>query len=446
MGSYPVVLVSSPPLADEIFREHDVSFAGKPESPLADRLLFGDSGFVTAPYGEYWRFMKKMCVTELFSTRQLERSRSVRREELARFLRRLAMKSQATAAVDLRDELLTLGNNIICRMAMSMKCSEEDNEAKRYRTLVNATRDLTLKMLLTSMLGPFKKLGRFMLRKQATEVPARFDELLEGILKKHEERSGGGADDETNCDDLMDILLRVSKDPNAEVNVTRKNIKAFFLDLFLAGTGTTTDATVWVMAELINHPEVFKRVRKEIHDLIGSSNNGRLVEETDIPNLPYLQAVVKEAMRLHPPVVVVPRACRETCNVGGFDIPKGTAVAINVYSIMRDPAVWVNPDDYSPERFLKSSDDSGRRSHHGGFIPFGGGRRMCVGSAMALSVIHCAVAAMVHCYDWKLENGEESVNMETTLGFNMALAKPLVCLPKLVCAESVFQSVEVSSL
>ncbi|CAI0418207.1 unnamed protein product [Linum tenue] len=71
---------------------------------------------------------------------------------------------------------------------------------------------------------------------------------------------------------------------------------------------------------------------------------------------------------------------------------------------------------------------------------------MCVGSAMALSVIHCAVAAMVHCYDWKLENGEESVNMETTLGFNMALAKPLVCLPKLVCAESVFQSVEVSSL
>ncbi|CAI0418202.1 unnamed protein product [Linum tenue] len=343
--------------------------------------------------------MKKMCVTELFSTRQLERSRSVRREELARFLRRLAMKSQATAAVDLRDELLTLGNNIICR----------------------------------SMLGPFKKLGRFMLRKQATEVPARFDELLEGILKKHEERSGGGADDETNCDDLMDILLRVSKDPNAE-------------DLFLAGTGTTTDATVWVMAELINHPEVFKRVRKEIHDLIGSSNNGRLVEETDIPNLPYLQAVVKEAMRLHPPVVVVPRACRETCNVGGFDIPKGTAVAINVYSIMRDPAVWVNPDDYSPERFLKSSDDSGRRSHHGGFIPFGGGRRMCVGSAMALSVIHCAVAAMVHCYDWKLENGEESVNMETTLGFNMALAKPLVCLPKLVCAESVFQSVEVSSL
>ncbi|CAI0418212.1 unnamed protein product [Linum tenue] len=408
LGSYPVVLVSSPSLASEIFRTHDVSFAAKPDSPLEDRLLFGDSGFVTAPYGDYWKFVKKLCVTELLSTRQLDRSRSVRREEVGRLLRKLVAKSEEKAAVDLSVELMKLANNVTCRMAMSTRCSGEENEAERCRKLVKESNELTAKMLLAHMFGPFKRVGYFLLRRQ------------------------------------MDILLRVSKDPDAEIKVTRKNIKAFFLEIFIAGTGTTSDAIVWTMAELLNHPTIFKRARQEIRDLIiGSGNNNRLVEETDIPNLHYLQAVVKEALRLHPPVIAAPRVCREACRVGGFDIPKGVAVALNVYSIARDPEVWANPDEFSPERFLQGKVEKGFQAN--GFAAFGGGRRMCPGSNLAFTVICYAVAAMVQCFDWKVADGEDGVRMEASLGMTMSLAKPLVCIPQLqVCFDQ--SQMEVSSL
>ncbi|CAI0418222.1 unnamed protein product [Linum tenue] len=407
LGSYPVVLVSSPSLASEIFHTHDVSFAAKPDSPLEDRLLYGDSGFVTAPYGDYWKFVKKLCVTELLSTRQLDRSRSVRREEVERLLRKLVAKSEEKAAVDLSVELMSLTNNVTCRMAMSTRCSGEDNEAERCRKLVKESNELTAKMLLAHMLGPFKRVF-----------------------------------DCTNPD-LMDILLRVSKDPEADIKVTRKNIKAFFLDIFIAGTSTTADAMAWTMAEILNHPAIFKRVRQEIHDLTNGSGNNRLVEETDIPNLHYLQAVVKEALRLHPPVMAAPRVCREACRVGGFDIPKGVAVALNVYSITRDPDVWENPDEFSPERFLQGMVEKGFQAN--GFAAFGGGRRMCPGSNLAFTVICYAVAAMVQCFDWKVGNGEDGVRMEAGLGMTMSLAKPLVCLPLLQVCLDQFQ-MEASSL
>ncbi|CAI0418223.1 unnamed protein product [Linum tenue] len=445
LGSYPVVLVSSPSLASEIFHTHDVSFAAKPDSPLEDRLLYGDSGFVTAPYGDYWKFVKKLCVTELLSTRQLDRSRSVRREEVERLLRKLVAKSEEKAAVDLSVELMSLTNNVTCRMAMSTRCSGEDNEAERCRKLVKESNELTAKMLLAHMLGPFKRVGYFLLRRQAKEFPARCDEMLERILMEHEERSASSAAYSFDCTnpDLMDILLRVSKDPEADIKVTRKNIKAFFLDIFIAGTSTTADAMAWTMAEILNHPAIFKRVRQEIHDLTNGSGNNRLVEETDIPNLHYLQAVVKEALRLHPPVMAAPRVCREACRVGGFDIPKGVAVALNVYSITRDPDVWENPDEFSPERFLQGMVEKGFQAN--GFAAFGGGRRMCPGSNLAFTVICYAVAAMVQCFDWKVGNGEDGVRMEAGLGMTMSLAKPLVCLPLLQVCLDQFQ-MEASSL
>ncbi|CAI0418217.1 unnamed protein product [Linum tenue] len=215
-------------------------------------------------------------------------------------------------------------------------------------------------------------------------------------------------------------------------------------EIFIAGTGTTSDAIVWTMAELLNHPTIFKRARQEIRDLIiGSGNNNRLVEETDIPNLHYLQAVVKEALRLHPPVIAAPRVCREACRVGGFDIPKGVAVALNVYSIARDPEVWANPDEFSPERFLQGKVEKGFQAN--GFAAFGGGRRMCPGSNLAFTVICYAVAAMVQCFDWKVADGEDGVRMEASLGMTMSLAKPLVCIPQLqVCFDQ--SQMEVSSL
>ena len=193
----------------------------------------------------------------------------------------------------------------------------------------------------------------------------------------------------------------------------------------------------WAMAELLNHPEAFKKVRKEIELVTG---NVRLVEESDIPNLPYLQAVVKETLRLYPPGPVTTRECRQDCKINGFDVPAKTAVAINLYAIMRDPDSWEDPDEFQPERFLVSLKEQDDQSYHNqsdakgvsfNFVPFGAGRRGCPGTALAFHIMNTAVAAMVQCFDWKIgEDGKgEKVDMQSGSGMSLTMAHPLICVP-----------------
>ncbi|CAJ1978166.1 unnamed protein product [Sphenostylis stenocarpa] len=139
-------------------------------------------------------------------------------------------------------------------------------------------------------------------------LSTRYDEMLEKVLKEHEHkalsRANGHHSDEESEMDLMDILLQVYHDAHAEFKITRTHIKAFFLDLFIGGTDTSAEAMQWAMAELLNHPEAFQKVRKEIELVTG---NARLVDDSDVPNMPYLQAVVKETLRLYPPGPVTTR-------------------------------------------------------------------------------------------------------------------------------------------
>ncbi|TXG55803.1 hypothetical protein EZV62_017116 [Acer yangbiense] len=312
LGAARCLLVSSASMASEVFKTHDLAFSSRPLFTFADKLLYGTSGFVTAPYGDYWRFMKKLCVTELLGVKQLERSRTIRREELRKLVAKVIKKATSKDQVlDVDGELMRLTNNVTCRMVMSTRCSgdDDDGEAERF----------------------------WIYGKQALNLSKRSDELLEKVLKEHEERDGEREEDE----DLMDILLKVYKDKKAE-------------DLFIAGTDTTAEAMQWTIAELLNHPDAFKKVRQEIESVIGRT---RLVKETDIPSLPYLQAVVKETLRLYPPAPVTTRECRQNCRIKGFDIPEKTAVSINLYAIMRDPDAWDNPEEFHPERFLIPSRD-----------------------------------------------------------------------------------------
>lgn len=205
----------------------------------------------------------------------------------------------------------------------------------------------------------------------------------------------------------------------------------------MGSTGTSAEAIVWTMAELINHPKIFSKLREEIKSVVG---NSRLVQESDVANLPYLQAIVKEALRLYPPLPVTTRECRQACKIQGFDVPQNTTVLINLYAIMRDPELWENPNEFYPERFLancsknQQADDAAENPN---FLTFGAGRRACPGGKLGMTMMHAAVAAMVQCFDWKVggddDHGNETakVNMEVGKGVFMHLAHPLKCLPSI---------------
>ncbi|TKY68162.1 steroid 17alpha-monooxygenase or 17alpha-hydroxyprogesterone aldolase [Spatholobus suberectus] len=262
-----LLLVSSAAVSADVFKTHDLAFSSRPAFAFAEKLPFGTSGFITAPYGPYWRFVKKLCVTELLSTRQLERSKSIRREEIARSIKRVLENARESVALDLGSELMKLTNNVTCRMAMSTSCSEKCEDAERIRKLVKESFELAAKLCFGDVLGPLKELSFWLYGKKALDVSTRYDELLEKVLKEHEHkrllRKNGHCGDESERD-LMDILLDVYDDAHAEFKITRTHIKAFFMDLFIAGTDTSAEAMQWAMAELLNHPEAFQRVRKEI--------------------------------------------------------------------------------------------------------------------------------------------------------------------------------------
>lgn len=196
----------------------------------------------------------------------------------------------------------------------------------------------------------------------------------------------------------------------------------------MAGTDSSAVTIEWAMAELINHPQVMERARQEIDSVTG---NNRLVQESDLPNLPYIRAIVKESLRIHPTLPLIGRRSTESCNVGGYDIPAKCPLFVNLWSMGRDPNVWENPLEFKPERFMseemKQFDVRGQNFK---LMPFGTGRRVCPGASLALLAVPTNLAAMIQCFEWKVLHGERNgiVNMEEKPAISLPRAHPLICV------------------
>ena len=183
---------------------------------------------------------------------------------------------------------------------------------------------------------------------------------------------------------------------------------------------------------MINHPKVLEKARKEIDQVVGKK---RLVGESDGPNLPYMQAIVKETLRLHPAVPLVARRCVEACKIGKYTIPENSMLFVNSWAIGRDPNNWKNPLEFRPERFIEANTDV--RGQHFQLLPFGSGRRSCPGMNLAMQVLPGLLAGMIQCFDWKvvgplgekMDAGDSVLSMDEGPGITAPRADDLVCVP-----------------
>ena len=185
------------------------------------------------------------------------------------------------------------------------------------------------------------------------------------------------------------------------------------------------------MAEMIRHPKILKKLQEEIDSVAGRE---RLVSDSDLANLPYLRAVVKEVFRLHPATPLsLPRMAAESCEIGGYQIPKGATLLVNIWAISRDPNTWHDPLEFRPERFLPGGDHAGADVKGTDFdiIPFGAGRRICAGLSLGLRMVQFLTATLVHAFDWELPPGEtaEKLDMEEAYGLTLQRAVPLRVRP-----------------
>ncbi|KAF3592399.1 hypothetical protein DY000_02020810 [Brassica cretica] len=360
-----------------------VSFRGL--LPIHEPLLFGPSTFLMAPCGDYWKFMKKLIVSNLLGSQALERSRGIRAKEIKKFYSNLLDKAIKSETVEISKEAMSLNNNIIFKILMGRtSCSEEDGEAERARGLVIESFALFKKIFFATLLHrPLEMLEISLIKKDILNVSDRFDEFLEKILRKHEEEKIS----EHQSRDMMDVLLEASRDENADYKITRNHIKSFLI---------ISQTTQWTMAEIMNDTNILERLKEEIDCVVGKS---RLIQETDLPNLPYLQGVVKEGLRLHPPGPLLIRNFKEGC--------------------------MIEPLEFKPERFLASSILSEQVLK---YIPFGSGRRGCPGANLANILIGTAVGTMVQWFDWRIKG--DKVNLEEAAGgMNLTMAHPLKCNP-----------------
>ncbi|XP_010533319.1 PREDICTED: cytochrome P450 705A5-like [Tarenaya hassleriana] len=420
--NFPILLVSSSSVAYDIFRTNDANFSSRYPSTIDNSIILGPYGFITAPYGDYWRFMKKIVITELLGQQYLERSRGIRDEERERFIVNLVEKAKRGEVVDVGKVLMKLTNSSICKMAVGMSCFEADGEVEKIEALVSETFGVSKKILATIALRWLKRFGISLFEKDVLDVSRRYDELFEKIIREHEENPN------REHKDMMDVVLEAYHNEKLEYKISRNQIKALFVELFVAATDTSSQVARSTMAELINHPSAFQKLREEIDSVTGTK---RLLRETDLPNLPYLHSVMKEGLRLHPPGALLPRKCDKGCKVGGFDVPKGSLLLVNYYAMMRDPSVWENPDEFRPERFSLAHVGSREVNKEKAlkYVPFGAGRRACPGENLAYVFMGMAIGTMVQCFDWRIDSGK--VNMEEAGYMALRMAYPFMSTPVL---------------
>ncbi|TYH90067.1 hypothetical protein ES332_A13G025300v1 [Gossypium tomentosum] len=255
-------------------------------------------------------------------------------------------------------------------------------------------------------------------------IDKMIDEHLQGTNAKEQKPY-------TDFFHVMVSLLNTPINPNDEEQryiIGRENIKAIMVDMVAASFETTTTAIEWTLAELLRHPPVMVVLQQELERIVGRH---RMVEESDLPKLTYLDMVIKESLRLHPVApFLLSRESTEDITINGYFIPKKSRILVNIWSIGRDHKVWSNnAEEFFPERFKDSNIDV--RGHDFQLIPFGSGRRGCPGMQLGLTTMRLIIAQLVHCFDWELPDRmlPNELDMTAKIGLTFPRANHLLANP-----------------
>ncbi|KAL3358984.1 hypothetical protein AABB24_015856 [Solanum stoloniferum] len=256
-------------------------------------------------------------------------------------------------------------------------------------------------------------------RRRMTNHFTKVLQLMSGLIDERlNERKMGN---HTNGD-VLDSLLNICPQ-----EIDRNHIEHLFLDMFVAGSDTTSNTLEWAMAELLKNPHTLEKAQEELAQVIG---RGKLIDEADVAKLSYLRCVVKETFRIHPPApFLIPRKAVEDVEFCGYIIPKDSQVLVNIWAIRHDSSLWEDPLDFKPERFWESDIDV--RGQNFELIPFGAGRRICPGLPLAIKMVPVTLGSILNTFNWKLHGGiaPKDLDMEEKFGITLGKAQPLLAIP-----------------
>ncbi|OIT29913.1 PREDICTED: probable (S)-N-methylcoclaurine 3'-hydroxylase isozyme 2 [Nicotiana attenuata] len=422
-GSQLMVVASSPAAAAEVLKTHDRILAGRFVSrPLRIKgsLLHNLSPAFLEECDDYYRSIRAMLRTELFSGKALESQVSMREEKVMELIQCLSQKQGQV--IKIKDLFFVTALNIMGNLFFSMDLIDFEGKGpgEGFKNYMNEYIDVSAIPKLVDLYpilgwdfqGTYKKI---------ICIFHKISAVWEGIVQDKRSNRDSQLPSLGAAKDFTDVLLK-----NGYTDI---QINALLVELFGAGTGTSVDTSEWMLVEILRNRQVLQKVQDEIAQVVGAKG---FVKESDLPNLPYLDACFKETLRLHPPgPLLLPHRAVQACEIMGYRIPKDTQTLVNTWAVARDPKFWDDPLSFDPERFINSKVNY--MGQHFEYIPFSSGRRICPGQPLASKVVPFVVASLIHTFDWSLPNDMDlaQINMEEIVIITMLKKEPLLVIPKL---------------
>ncbi|XP_009629564.2 cytochrome P450 71AU50-like [Nicotiana tomentosiformis] len=421
LGLVPAIVASSADAAEKVLKTYDHIFASRPHNEASQYMSYGQKNMIFAKYGPYWRNMRKLCIVHLLSNHKINSFQSMRKQEVELLIESLKEQAHDRAVVDLSAKVTSLNASLTCLMVFGKKYMDEDFDKRGFKAVVQEVVHFGGRPNLGDFFPFLGVIDLQGLNRKLKDLSKVFDEFLEKIIDEHVQ-----SHDQKQTKDFVDTMMEIMQSGEAEFQFDRQHIKAILVDMLIAATDTSATSVEWILTELIRHPHVMKKLQKELDEVVGIE---RMVDESDLENMKYLDMVIKEGLRLHSIVPVLHHEAMEDCVVDGFHIQKGSRIMINCYAIQRDPNVWPEPEKFFPERFVGSSVDIRGRDFQ--LLPFGSGKRSCPGMQLGITIVRLVVAQLVHCFDWELQNGMQPLDLDIDEQFGMVACKekPLMAIP-----------------
>ncbi|CAK7328262.1 unnamed protein product [Dovyalis caffra] len=431
MGKHRIVVVTDPEAVKECFTTNDRILSSRPRSSHGEYLSYNYAAFGFANSGPFWREMRKIAAIQLLSSHRLKSLRHVQVSEVNTLIKDMYLlgksNKQVSSKIVISECFERMTINMITRMIagkryFSSAKTENEEEGKRIGKLMKEFMYIS-GVFVPSDLIPFlgwmnKFLGSV---KTMKRLSRELDSLMESWIQEHKLKRHESIDGSNKTEDFIDVMLSLLD--NNMFGYSRETIiKATAMTLIIAGAETTSIALTWILSNLLNNRRSLQLAQEELDLKVGRE---RWVEDSDIGNLVYIQAIIKETLRLYPPgPLSVPHEATEDCCIAGYHVPKGTRLFVNLWKLHRDPNTWSNPDEYLPERFLTEQANVDVLGQHFELIPFGSGRRSCPGITFALQAMHLTLARLLQGFDMKTPT-DGPVDMTEGLAITLPKATPL---------------------